>query len=122
MGGASLASRQEIKEEDKSAKVFSTFIGNAGSLILPVAATMLCGTVTYPIAVRVARKVFRLRGFYAIHLSIAPFLALAHVNIFSAAQTYIWIKLTERDFEELKPQLAREGKLDSPYKTYERVT
>ena len=121
LGGATLSASPDVKEEDRGAKVLTTFAGNAGSLILPVAVTMLCGTVTYPIAVRIARRVFKLRGFYAIHLSIAPFLALAHVNIFGVAQAYCWIKLMETEFEHLKPQLAREGKLENPYKTYESV-
>ena len=121
LGGATLSSSSYLTDEDKTAKVLTKFAGNAGSLILPIAVTMLCGTVTYPIAVRIARKVFKLRGFYAIHLSIAPFLALAHVNIFGVSQAYCWIKLMERDFEQLKPLLAREGKLENPYKTYESL-
>ena len=32
-------------------------------LVLPAAGTMFCGTFTYPIAVRIARRIFRLRLF-----------------------------------------------------------
>lgn len=67
--------------------------------MLPVSLTMLCGTFTYPIAVRIARKVFRLRGFYAIHLSIAPFLAFTHINIFGTLHSYFRIKVKEREFD-----------------------
>ena len=63
---------------------------------------MICGTFTYPIAVRIARGLFKLRGFYAIHLSIAPFLALVHVNILGTTHMYFRIKQTEKEFEFLK--------------------
>jgi hypothetical protein len=53
----------------------------------------MCGTMTYPIAVRIVRsRLFKLRGFYAIHLAIAPFLAFVHINIFSAIFAYIRVK------------------------------
>lgn len=60
---------------------------------------MMCGTITYPIAVRIARKVFRLKGFYAIHFAIAPFLAAVHVNIFAGLHAYFRIKIIEKEFE-----------------------
>ena len=84
---------------------FLEFQATTGKLILPAVITMFCGTFTYPIAVRIARKVFKLRGFYPIHLSIAPFLALVHVNIFGTSHAYFRVKVIERDFERLKPQL-----------------
>ena len=59
---------------------------------------MMCGTVTYPIAVRISKRVFKLRGFYAINLSIAPFLALIHVNILGVTHMYFRIKVTEKEF------------------------
>ncbi len=64
--------------------------------------TALCGTVTYPILVRVARSryLFKLRNFYAIHASIAPFLALIHINIFSGVHAYMRIKIKESEFAE----------------------
>lgn len=67
---------------------------------------MMCATITYPLAVRLVKRVFRLRGFYAIHLAIAPFLALAHVNIFGISQTIFRIKHMEREFEAVKQNLA----------------
>ncbi len=64
--------------------------------------TALCGTVTYPLLVRVARSryLFKLRNFYAIHLSIAPFLTFIHLNIFSSVHTFMRIKIKEADFDE----------------------
>lgn len=78
---------------------FVVFADKLKKWLLPATLTMLCGTVTYPIAVRIARKVFRLKGFYAIHLSIAPFLALVHVNIFGTLHSYFRLKIAERDFD-----------------------
>ena len=77
----------------------------------------MCATVTYPLAVRVARKIFKLRGFYSIHLAIAPFLALAHVNIFGVWHMYFKIKHTELEYETLKPHLVREAE----YQVWQRV-
>lgn len=81
------------------------FRENFYKLVLPAAATMFCGTFTYPVAVRVARKVFRLRGFYAIHISIAPFLALIHVNIFGTLHALGRVRAMEHEFERLAPHL-----------------
>ena len=78
------------------------FIGNATKIIFPIFITMMCGTVTYPIAVRIAKRIFKLRGFYQIHLSIAPFLALVHVNIFGNSHMYFRIKHTEREYESVR--------------------
>jgi hypothetical protein len=77
----------------------AVFFDKMQQWMLPVSLTMLCGTFTYPIAVRIARKVFRLKGFYAIHLSIAPFLGLVHTSIFGVLHSYSRIKIIERDFE-----------------------
>ena len=61
--------------------------------------TAMVGTITYPIAVRIARsRLFKLRNFYAIHGAIAPFLALVHCNIFSFVQIYTKIKIRESKF------------------------
>ena len=91
MGGALLEST-----EDKTATFAWQFKANCLKLIVPAFLTMLTGTFTYPIAVRVARsRPFRLRGFYAIHAGIAPFLAFIHVNVFAAWHQYFKIKLTE---------------------------
>jgi len=59
---------------------------------------MMCGSITYPISIRIVKRLFKLRGFYAIHLAIAPFLAAIHINVFAAIQTYYRIKIIERDF------------------------
>ena len=74
---------------------FNNFVNNFKKFIIPATITMMCGTVTYPIAVRVAKRVFRLKGFFAIHFSIAPFLAVVHVNIFGALHAYFRIKILE---------------------------
>ena len=62
----------------------------------------MCGTVTYPIAVRIARSkyLFKLRNFYAIHLAIAPFLALVHINIFGGVHQYMAIKIKEAEYRQ----------------------
>ena len=70
----------------------------------------MLGTITYPLAVRVARskRLFKLRNFYAIHVSIAPFLALIHINFFSLVQTLLRVKMLELDFREVRPNLEQE--------------
>ena len=80
----------------------STFIKNAKLILVPAFLTAMCGTITYPLMVRLARSkyLFKLRNFYAIHLSIAPFLALIHINIFSGIHTYMKIKQKEQDFDD----------------------
>ena len=70
---------------------------------------MMCGTVTYPIAVRIVKRIFRLRGFYPIHLAIAPFLALVHVNIFGVCHTYFRIKHIEKEFEAVDRHIKHES-------------
>ena len=67
----------------------------------------MLGTITYPIAVKIARskRLFKLRNFYAIHVAIAPFLALIHINFFSFVQTMIRIKMTEKEFREVRPNV-----------------
>ena len=81
---------------------------------MPAAGTLFCGTFTYPIAVRVARKIFRLRGFYSIHISIAPFLALIHVNILGTLHAYARAHLIEQEYIRLAPILAK-TKVDDSY-------
>ena len=49
----------------------------------PLFCTAMIGTITYPIAVRISKKVFKFRNFYSIHFSIAPFLSLIHINFFA---------------------------------------
>ena len=62
----------------------------------------MAGTVTYPIAVRIARSryLFKLRNFYAIHIAIAPFLAFAHINIFGGVHSYMKTKVKESDYRD----------------------
>jgi hypothetical protein len=56
----------------------------------------MAATITYPIAVRIARsRLFKLRNFYSIHLAIAPFLALVHVNIIGFFYIMTKIKFME---------------------------
>jgi len=105
MGGAMMSESASSKQTNSAfapGGFLWQFTSNVGKVILPAMITMFCGTFTYPIAVRVARKVFRLRGFYPIHCSIAPFLALVHVNIFGTLHAYFRIKLTEMEFESLR--------------------
>ena len=95
MGGAMLADDQGLKTN-----TLTIFTDKLKTLILPAFATMMCGTVTYPIAVRIARsRLFKLKGFYAIHLAIAPFLAFVHVNLFGCFFAYGHIKVIERDYD-----------------------
>ena len=74
---------------------------NFMKFVIPGLFTMMCGTFTYPVAVRAARKIFKLRGFYAIHISIAPFLALAHVNIFGTLHGLMRAFIIEEEFKRL---------------------
>lgn len=79
---------------------------------------MMCGTVTYPLAVRLVKRVFRLRGFYSIHLAIAPFLALIHINIFGVSHTYFRIKHMEREFDAVQ---TKDRNNDDEYQSYATV-
>lgn len=90
---------QAPKTASSNSSVLFQFAGNASKVIVPSLITMMCATVTYPLAVRIVKKIFKLRGFYAIHLSIAPFLALVHVNIFGVSHTYCRIKHMEREYD-----------------------
>ena len=85
-----------------TSSILFQFAGNASKVIAPALITMMCATVTYPLAVRFVKRVFGLRGFYAIHLTIAPFLALIHVNIFGVSHTIFRIKHLEREFDAVK--------------------
>jgi hypothetical protein len=78
-----------------------------GYVTAPLFCTAMLGTITYPLAVKIARskRLFKLRNFYAIHISIAPFLALIHINFFSFVQTMIRIKMIEMDFRDVKPNV-----------------
>ena len=70
----------------------------------------MLGTLTYPLAVKLARskRLLRLRNFYAIHACIAPFLALIHANFFSFVQTLLRIRLMEQEFAEARPRYEEE--------------
>ena len=101
------------------------FLRNVKNLLVPVFVTAMAGTITYPIAVRLARSryLFKLRSFYAIHLAIAPFLAFAHVNIFFGVHTYLRITTMEsdyRDFIAANPQ-ARLSSQEDYSVTYDRI-
>ena len=74
----------------------------------PLFCTSMIGTITYPIAVRIAKKAFRLRNFYSIHFTIAPFLALIHINFFALVQTLINVQYINHEFREVKPNYAKE--------------
>ena len=78
---------------------------------------MMAGTVTYPIAVRIARKRFKLKGFWAIHLAIAPFLALVHVNILGVSHMYFRIKQTEREYDHFSQFI----KPSPEYQSYRQI-
>jgi len=57
----------------------------------PIFFTSMLATFTYPLAVRIARskRLFKLRNFYAIHISIAPFLAYIHLNFYAFAEALV---------------------------------
>ena len=97
------------------------FRENFLKLVMPAAATMFCGTFTYPIAVRVARRVFGLRGFYAIHISIAPFLALIHVNIFGTLHALGRVRAMEHDYDRLAPSLRKSSNSVSSFKQLRKL-
>ena len=98
----------ESKTQDAYSQIINQLVSNTYKVIVPVFMTLMCATVTYPLAVRIARKVFKLRGFYAIHLAIAPFLALVHVNILGCSHMYFRIKNAEREFDQLNMPVAKE--------------
>jgi hypothetical protein len=75
------------------------FKANVLKLLAPISITMLVATFTYPVAVRIVRaRPLRLRGFYPIHITIAPFLAWINVNVFGATHGYFRIKAMEQDY------------------------
>lgn len=82
---------------------------------------MITGTFSYPIAVKITRKIFKLRGFYQIHLSIAPFLALFHVNVFGLTHAYLRIKLMEDEFETLKHLITKDYEYEGYYKIKSKI-
>ena len=91
MGGKTLSS-----EAPKSGGFSAQFKANVLKLLAPISITMLVATFTYPVAVRIVRaRPFRLRGFYPIHIAIAPFLAWINVNVFGSMNGYFRIKLME---------------------------
>lgn len=96
-----------------TSSILFQFAGNVSKVIAPALITMMCATVTYPLAVRFVKRVFGLRGFYAIHLTIAPILALIHVNIFGVSHTLFRIKHLEREFDAVKSNLRTEREYDS---------
>ncbi|TNV75803.1 hypothetical protein FGO68_gene10144 [Halteria grandinella] len=112
MGGAMFMQRAESKQEVKSEgnPLIRTYMRNLSQVMVPIFVTALCGTVTYPIAVRIARskRLFKLRNFYAIHIAIAPFLAFIHSNIFSGVYMYMKIKIREIDYKEYLESNPRE--------------
>ena len=92
------AKEDEDNSKESQIQIFlKQYTRNIGKVLIPVIVTAFAGTVTYPIAVRIARskRLFKLRNFYAIHLAIAPFLAFIHVNIFAAVHSYMTIKIIE---------------------------
>merc|ERR1711957_370634 len=94
------------EKAQKDVLVQNELMANGAKLIVPAMLTMLTGTFTYPIATRIARSwPFRLRGFWAINLSCAPFLAFIHVHIFGTSHAYFRIKITEKEFERNQSQL-----------------
>ena len=97
---------QGSEKTSKDVLVLNELVANAAKLIIPAMLTMLTGTFTYPMATKIARSwPFRLRGFWAINLSCAPFLAFIHVHIFGTSHAYLRIKVTEKEFERNLPQL-----------------
>ena len=54
-----------------------------------------------------------MRGFYPIHISIAPFLALLHVNILGTVHAWLRMRFTEQEFERLRPLLASSDQIGS---------
>ena len=98
MGGQMFSSNKiDGKDDERSNSVMKQFIRNVKNIMVPVFVTAMAGTITYPIAVRLARSKYllKLRSFYAIHIAIAPFLAFAHLNIFFTVYTYLKIKTME---------------------------
>ena len=101
-----MLAEKDLKSKDKSIIVQNEFIANAGKVIVPVMLTLLTGTFTYPLASKLVRSwPLRLRGFYAIHLAIAPLLAYIHVHIFGISHAYCRIKITEAEFERNSDKL-----------------
>ena len=51
--------------------------------VVPLLITGLAATISYPFFIRIAKgKRIGLKGFYAVHLAIAPFMALSNAFVF----------------------------------------
>ena len=85
---------------------------NFTSMALPIFMTAMLSTITYPMAVKIARhkRLLKLRDFYAIHFTIAPFLGFVHLNFYAFVWTIVHVKNTERKFNELNPNLKKYNK------------
>jgi hypothetical protein len=91
-------------------------------LIAPVFITLMTASLTYPVAVRLVKyRPLRLRGYWAIHLTIAPFLALINVNVFGATHSYFRIKVMEQDFIALIQETGGKIRTDYEYDGYNQI-
>jgi len=99
-GRASSLSGEMGNQSLEQESTVAAFRRNFSQFAIPFTLSAMTATFTYPIAVRIARKC-GLRGFYAIHISVAPFLAWVNLVTFNASRTYMKIKEREREFQRL---------------------
>ena len=92
-----LSDTQAIKSKADKSLLSNKILINFSYYAFPIGLTGLLGTYTYPKAVKIARnkRLLGLRNFYAIHVAIAPFLALIHLNTFATLQGFFKAYLHE---------------------------
>ena len=108
-GGEMMSSSQSIKSNQFFKNdLMNNLARNFTYFAAPLFCTSMIGTITYPLAVRFVKKAFRLRNFYSIHIAIAPFLALIHINFFALVQTLINVQYINHEYREVKPNYIKE--------------
>jgi hypothetical protein len=91
-------------------------MSNLSRVLGPFFFTAMFATISYPLLIRISKKI-GFSGFYSMHLSIAPFMALINVFLFSGSKEYFDIKhrehehrvdeVKENHYDKLKPMVLK---------------
>ena len=96
----SKSSANSDESNDVGNKLFTDQLkANMLNFTMPLLTTLMVSSVSYPLAIKIIKsRLFGLRNWYAVHLAIAPFLALINVIVFGMTHGYFRIKVREQDF------------------------
>lgn len=83
----------------------STFKFRIMIWVCPMFLTGMAASVSYPMYIRLAKKVFKVKSFFAIHAVIAPFMMMQNVFVFANTRGLASIKI----FEEIKNKKVEAG-------------